>query len=86
MMPGNVWFASGLIIGLAMGIGASGPAVNGTIADQVSLDAALGTIPLPILAALVSLFCLCRTRGSREEIFERTKNDERPPAAGGGQR
>jgi len=57
MMPGNIGLASGMMLGFAMGIGGIGAAVNGAIADHLSLTAALGTIPIPLVIALV-LFAL----------------------------
>lgn len=53
MMPGQIGLASGMMLGFAMGIGGIGAAVNGVIADQVSLAAALGTIPVPLVIALI---------------------------------
>jgi FSR family fosmidomycin resistance protein-like MFS transporter len=42
-----------MMLGLAIGFGGLGVAVSGLIADHYSLGAALGTIPLPIAAAVV---------------------------------
>ncbi len=53
LLPGNVGLASGMMMGLAIGFGGLGVAVNGMIADHYSLAAALGTIPLPIAAAVI---------------------------------
>ncbi len=53
LLPGNVGLASGMMLGLAIGFGGLGVAVNGMIADHYSLAAALGTIPLPIAAAVI---------------------------------
>ena len=47
LLPQNVGLASGMMLGLAIGFGGLGVAVNGMIADHYSLAAALGTIPLP---------------------------------------
>jgi FSR family fosmidomycin resistance protein-like MFS transporter len=43
------------MLGLAIGFGGLGVAVNGMIADHYSLAAAIGTIPLPIIAAVILL-------------------------------
>ena len=51
LLPGNVGLASGMMLGLAIGFGGLGVAVNGIIADHYSLAAALGTIPIPIAFA-----------------------------------
>ena len=48
LLPGNVGLASGIMLGLAIGFGGLGVAINGIIADHYSLAAALGTIPIPI--------------------------------------
>lgn len=57
VMPGNAGLASGLMLGLAVGAGGVGVVVSGAIADAVSLDAALATLPVPIIAAaLLTLF------------------------------
>jgi MFS transporter, FSR family, fosmidomycin resistance protein len=53
LLPGNVGLASGMMLGLAIGFGGLGVAVNGIIADHYSLAAAIGTIPIPIAAAVV---------------------------------
>jgi FSR family fosmidomycin resistance protein-like MFS transporter len=53
LMPGNVGLASGMMLGLAIGFGGLGVAVNGVIADHYSLAAALGTIPIPIAGAVI---------------------------------
>jgi FSR family fosmidomycin resistance protein-like MFS transporter len=42
-----------MMLGLAIGFGGLGVAVNGLIADHYSLGAALGTIPVPIAFAVV---------------------------------
>ncbi len=53
LMPGNVGLASGMMLGVAIGFGGLGVAVNGMIADHYSLAAALGTIPIPIIGAVI---------------------------------
>jgi FSR family fosmidomycin resistance protein-like MFS transporter len=58
LLPGNVGLASGMMLGLAIGFGGLGVAVNGMIADHYSLQAAIGTIPLPIAAAVVLMALL----------------------------
>ncbi|MDO9325651.1 MAG: MFS transporter [Methanoregula sp.] len=57
LLPGNVGLASGIMLGLAIGFGGLGVAVNGIIADHYSLAAALGTIPVPIIGAIL-LMCV----------------------------
>jgi FSR family fosmidomycin resistance protein-like MFS transporter len=58
LLPQNVGLASGMMLGLAIGFGGLGVAVNGVIADQYSLGAALGTIPIPIAVAVVLMALL----------------------------
>jgi FSR family fosmidomycin resistance protein-like MFS transporter len=58
LLPQNVGLASGMMLGLAIGFGGLGVAVNGMIADQYSLAAALGTIPIPIVAAMLLMIIL----------------------------
>lgn len=58
LLPGNVGLASGIMLGLAIGFGGLGVAVNGMIADHYSLAAALGTIPIPIAAAILLMIVL----------------------------
>jgi FSR family fosmidomycin resistance protein-like MFS transporter len=58
LLPGNVGFASGVMLGLAIGFGGLGVAVNGMIADHYSLAAAIGTIPVPIIGAVVLMALL----------------------------
>jgi len=58
LLPGNVGLASGIMLGLAIGFGGLGVAVNGIIADHYSLAAALGTIPIPIAAAILLMIAL----------------------------
>ncbi|PKL69816.1 MAG: MFS transporter [Methanomicrobiales archaeon HGW-Methanomicrobiales-1] len=58
LLPGNVGLASGIMLGLAIGFGGLGVAVNGIIADHYSLAAALGTIPIPIAFAIILMIIL----------------------------
>jgi MFS transporter, FSR family, fosmidomycin resistance protein len=58
LLPGNVGLASGMMLGLAIGFGGLGVAVNGLIADHYSLAAAIGTIPIPIAAAVILMALL----------------------------
>ena len=58
LLPGNIGLASGMMLGLAIGFGGLGVAVNGMIADHYSLHAAIGTIPLPIIAAVILMALL----------------------------
>jgi FSR family fosmidomycin resistance protein-like MFS transporter len=58
LLPQNVGLASGMMLGLAIGVGGLGVAVNGMIADNYSLAAALGTIPIPIMAAMLLMIIL----------------------------
>lgn len=53
LMPGNIGLASGMMLGVAIGFGGLGVAVNGIIADHYSLATALGTIPIPIVGAII---------------------------------
>jgi FSR family fosmidomycin resistance protein-like MFS transporter len=53
LMPGNIGLASGMMLGVAIGFGGLGVAVNGLLADQFSLGAALSTIPVPIIGAII---------------------------------
>ncbi len=50
--PGNVGLVSGLMLGLAVGVGGMGVAVTGWIADLTSLSVGLMTIPLAIVLAI----------------------------------
>jgi FSR family fosmidomycin resistance protein-like MFS transporter len=58
LLPQNVGLASGMMLGLAIGVGGLGVAVNGMIADHYSLAAALATIPIPIVAAMLLMAVL----------------------------
>jgi FSR family fosmidomycin resistance protein-like MFS transporter len=58
LLPQNVGLASGIMLGFAIGFGGLGVAVNGMIADQYSLAAAIGTIPLPLAAAVILMALL----------------------------
>ena len=58
LLPGNIGLASGIMLGLAIGFGGLGVAVNGMIADHYSLAAAIGTIPIPIIAAVILMALL----------------------------
>jgi MFS transporter, FSR family, fosmidomycin resistance protein len=58
LLPQNVGLASGMMLGLAIGFGGLGVAVSGLIADHYSLGAALGTIPIPIAAAVLLMALL----------------------------
>jgi FSR family fosmidomycin resistance protein-like MFS transporter len=58
LLPQNVGLASGMMLGLAIGFGGIGVAVNGLIADHYSLAAAVSTIPIPIVFAMVLMSLL----------------------------
>jgi len=58
LLPQNIGLASGMMLGLAIGFGGLGVAVNGMIADHYSLTVALGTIPIPIVAAMLLMIIL----------------------------
>ena len=58
LLPQNVGLASGMMLGLAIGFGGLGVAVNGLVADQFSLGAALATIPVPVAIAVVLMALL----------------------------
>ena len=58
LMPQNIGLASGIMLGLAIGFGGLGVAVNGVIADHYSLATALGTIPVPIAGAILLMLVL----------------------------
>ena len=58
LLPQNVGLASGMMLGLAIGFGGLGVAVNGVIADHYSLAAALWTTPLVIGAAVLMMALL----------------------------
>jgi FSR family fosmidomycin resistance protein-like MFS transporter len=58
LLPQNVGLASGIMLGLAIGFGGLGVAVNGMIADHYSLAAAIGTIPLPVAGAVILMAIL----------------------------
>jgi FSR family fosmidomycin resistance protein-like MFS transporter len=58
LLPQNVGLASGIMLGLAIGFGGLGVAVNGMIADYYSLAAAIGTIPVPVAGAVLLLTVL----------------------------
>jgi len=58
LLPQNIGLASGIMLGLAIGFGGLGVAVNGMIADHYSLAMALGTIPIPLAGATVLLLFL----------------------------
>lgn len=51
LLPSSVGMASGLMLGVAIGAGGIGVAVNGILADTYSLSMALSTIPVLILIA-----------------------------------
>jgi FSR family fosmidomycin resistance protein-like MFS transporter len=53
ILPSRVGMASGLMLGVAIGAGGIGVAVNGILEDTYSLSAALATIPVLILISAV---------------------------------
>ena len=58
LLPQSVGLASGIMMGLAIGFGGLGVAVSGIVADQYSLSAAIGLIPLPIIGAVILMALL----------------------------
>lgn len=67
IMPGNAGTVSGLFLGLAVGSGGGGVAVTGYIADIASLDTAVWSLLVPIVASLV-LFAMVPYPWRRKEI------------------
>lgn len=53
LMPDHIGLTSGLMLGVAVGAGGLGVAATGLIADRISLDAALSTIPLLVIGSLL---------------------------------
>ncbi len=51
LLPGQVGLASGMMLGLAIGFGGLGVALNGIIADLYSLDLALLLLVIPLICA-----------------------------------
>jgi FSR family fosmidomycin resistance protein-like MFS transporter len=73
LLPQNVGLASGMMLGLAIGFGGLGVAVNGVIADHYSLAAALGTIPIPIaLAGILMILLPYPWKSLKKHLRERT--------------
>lgn len=58
LLPGRVGLASGMMLGLAIGFGGLGVAVNGIIADMYSLELALVVIVIPLFCAAVMMLVL----------------------------
>ncbi len=56
IMPSRVGIASGLMLGVAIGAGGIGVAINGMIADTYSLATALYTIPVLLVGAALLMF------------------------------
>ena len=73
LLPQNVGLASGIMLGLAIGFGGLGVAVNGVIADHYSLAAALGTIPIPIAGAVLLMIMLPYPWKSLKTLHYRNK-------------
>jgi FSR family fosmidomycin resistance protein-like MFS transporter len=57
LLPGRVGLASGMMLGLAIGFGGLGVAINGVIADMFSLDLALLVLAVPLLFA-AAMMCI----------------------------
>jgi MFS transporter, FSR family, fosmidomycin resistance protein len=73
LLPRNVGLASGMMLGLAIGFGGLGVAVNGMIADHYSLAAALGTVPIPIaLAGILMILLPYPWKSLKKHLPERT--------------
>ena len=73
LLPQNVGLASGIMLGLAIGFGGLGVAVNGVIADHYSLAAAIGTIPIPIAGAVLLMIVLPYPWKSLKSLRYQTK-------------
>lgn len=57
LLPNNAGMASGMMMGLAFGIGSAGTAVTAALADYIGLAAALLLIVIPMfLAALIAIY------------------------------
>jgi len=58
LAPHRIGFASGVMLGMAMGAGGVGVAVNGYLADQFGLISAFVPIPALIFIAALLIFLL----------------------------
>jgi len=58
MLPGRIGLASGMMLGLAIGVGGIGVAINGIIADMYSLELALFVLAIPLFCAAVLMLFL----------------------------
>lgn len=58
LLPGKIGLASGMMLGLAIGFGGLGVAINGVIADLYSLDLALLLLAIPLLCAAALMLVL----------------------------
>lgn len=56
LMPEHLGLTSGLMLGVSVGAGGLGVACTGLIADAISLDAALSSIPLLVFVSLIIVF------------------------------
>jgi FSR family fosmidomycin resistance protein-like MFS transporter len=65
IMPGNVTFATGMIMGLAGGVGGIGIYITGTMADSVGLIKATAFLMVPLLLMSVLNFLLPQTASSK---------------------
>jgi FSR family fosmidomycin resistance protein-like MFS transporter len=53
LMPDHVGLTSGLMLGVSVGAGGLGVAFTGLLADSYSLDTALSTIPMLVVASFL---------------------------------
>ncbi|WP_371375634.1 MFS transporter [Sporomusa aerivorans] len=65
LIPGNAAMASGMMLGLAFGLGGVGAAVTGALADIIGLDAALKWSLLSLVAATILAFAIPRPAVAR---------------------
>jgi FSR family fosmidomycin resistance protein-like MFS transporter len=72
LLPSRVGMASGLMLGVAIGAGGIGVAVNGILADTFSLSAALATIPALILVSAGIMLMVRYPWKALEQRGERT--------------
>lgn len=78
LIPGNAAMASGMMLGLAFGLGGVGAAITGALADRIGLEAALLYSLISLGVAIVLAFAIPSTDKKRQTLINQV-------AAGKGQ-
>lgn len=78
LIPGNAAMASGMMLGLAFGLGGVGAAITGALGDRIGLETALLYSLLSLVAAIILAFAIPSTDRNRQTAVKQVAAGKGP--------